>query len=81
VSETYRGWRYGSRTDRERCRVPDGVALRVRMVGGREQSVEYDGRMFFRMTEGHLEVVDPAGAGVIARIERGLVREMEVAAC
>lgn len=71
-------WRYGSGA-RER-HIPEGIELRLHFVGGKETRAEHCGRTYYRITEGYLEIVDPAGAGVVARVERGLLRRIEVRA-
>ncbi len=75
-----RGWRYGSTASRKEYRIPAGVHVAIAIRGTRPYEETIDGRYYFRLTPSHLEIIDPAGAGVVCMFERGLVGRVEISA-
>lgn len=67
--------RYGSDRDK---RVPDSIALQVRISGHPVSLTYWDGKFIFRMTDSHFQAIDTAGAGIVMGMERGLVRQVEI---
>lgn len=76
-SDCSHSWRYGRRP----YPAPDGIRLSLNFVGGGDHVTEHDGRVFYKLTEGHFCVIDPANGGhSVAQIERGLLRRIEISA-
>ena len=78
VSDNTHGWRYGNS---RQCPAPEGILVEVALSGRQEFRTMHDGRIFYKMTEGHLHIIDPANGGhSVGCIERGLIRRVEISA-
>ena len=67
--------RYGSKKERESNRIPDGIKVRMRLNGQPKYFDRViDGKYRFHFTDGALEVIDTAGAGVVESTPIGMVR-------
>jgi hypothetical protein len=76
-ADSTRGWRYGSGV----YPAPDGIRVKITLVGGKMWEREQNGRIFYKMTESGFFVVDPANGGhAVQGIERGLIRRVEIEA-
>lgn len=67
--------RYGSQAERSRNRIPDCIRYTLRLNGENAVTSMIDGRFRIQMTDDALEFIDTAGAGVVMRVARGVLRE------
>ena len=67
-----------TKPQQERSEVPFGMMVQLEMRDGGNVPVRFMGKMLYQMDEGFFYVIDTAGAGVVASVERGDIKSINI---